>query len=111
MGHVDGFVVDFTTREFASFVVRSGVIFADDRFISLDLIDQVDPEGTVSLTLTGDDVNRLPIFVEHTFVTASPDDLESMPQTWGEMGGGASSARTAGQGLPAVGAPCILEWH
>jgi uncharacterized protein YrrD len=102
VGHVDGFVVDFTTRELASFVVRSGVFFADDRFVSLDLIDQVDPEGTVSLTLTGDEVHQLPIFVEHKFVTASPDDLENMPQTWGGMGGGVSSVYV-GSSIDALG--------
>ncbi len=87
VGHVDGLVLDYNTRDIESFVVRSGVFFQDDRFVSLDSIDHVDSEGTVNLTLTSDEVHDLPKFVEHNFVAATPDDLTGMPEMWSSIGG------------------------
>lgn len=89
VGHVDGFVVDYNTRDIESFIVRSGVFFADDRFVSLNLIDQISPEGDVTLTLTTDEVDALPKFIARNFVAATPDDLGAMPEIWSNMGTGA----------------------
>ncbi len=88
VGHVDGLVLDYNTRDIESFVIRSGVLLTHDRFVSLELIDQIDPEGTVTLTVSAPDVKKLPEFVERNFVAATPDDLETMPEMRTSMGAG-----------------------
>ncbi len=87
VGNVDGFVVDYTTRDIESFVIRSGVFLKHDRFVSLELIDQIDPEGTVTLTISTPEVKTLPEFAERNFVHATPDDLTDMPEMWSGIGG------------------------
>ncbi len=89
VGNVDGFVVNYSTRDIESFVVRSGVFLEHDRFVSLELIDQIDPEGTVTLTISAPDVKKLPEFAERNFVHATPGDLRTMPKMWSSMGTGA----------------------
>ncbi len=89
VGHVDGLVLDYNTRDIESFVVRSGVFLEHDRFVSLQLIDQIDPDGTVTLTISAADVKKLPEFAERDFVHATPDDLKNMPRMWSGIGPGA----------------------
>jgi len=89
VGHVDGFVVNYSTRDIESFVVRSGVFLEHDRFVSLDLIDQIGPDGIVTLKISAPEVKKLPEFTERNFVAPTPEDLESMPQAWSSTGPGA----------------------
>ena len=89
VGHVDGLVLDYNTRDIESFIVRSGVFFTNDRFVSLDLIDQISPDGDVMLTISATEVKNLPEFAERNFVHATPDDLGTMPEMWTSMGTGA----------------------
>lgn len=89
VGHVDGFVLDYNTRDIESFIVRSSVFLEHDRFVSLQLIDQIGPDGIVTLTISAAEVKNLPEFTERNFVAATPDDLENMPQAWSSSGPGA----------------------
>ena len=89
VGQVDGLVLDYNTRDIESFIVRSGALFVHDRFVPLQFIDQIDPEGTVLLTISADEIEKLPEFAERDFVVAKPDDLRAMPAAWSSMGTGA----------------------
>lgn len=82
VGQVDGLVLDSQTRDIDSFIVRSGVLLEHDRIVSRTLIDQIAPDGTVSLTLTAGEVHTLPEFLEEEFITAKPDELEDLPGAW-----------------------------
>jgi uncharacterized protein YrrD len=89
VGHVDGLVLNYDTRDIESFIIRSGVFLTHDRFVSLELIDHISPDGDVSLTITAPEVEKLPEFTERDFVAATRDDLGTMPDAWTSMATGA----------------------
>jgi len=71
------------------FAARSGGIIEVDRFVSLELIDQIDPEATVTLTISAPEVKKLLEFAGRNCVAATPDDCGSMPEVWTSVGTGA----------------------
>ncbi len=87
-GQVDGFVVDYSTRDVKSFIVRSGWLLEHDRLIDRDQIDHVDEDGTVTLKINLAQVKKLPEFFEREFIVAKPHQLSDMPQAWVAMGTG-----------------------
>lgn len=89
IGHVDGFVLDSKTRDVDSLIVRSGVLLDHDRLVSRELIDQIAPDGTVTVSKTAAEMRKLPEFIEHEFVVAAQQDLGGMPDAWVASGTGA----------------------
>lgn len=89
VGHADGFVLDFKTREVESVIVRSGVSLVHDRVVARRLVDHVDADDTVVLTIPLDEVRLLPEFYEEEFVAASPREIGDMPIEWVGSGTGA----------------------
>jgi len=89
VGHTDAFVLDYNTRNVQQFVVRSGLLLEHDRLIDRQLIDHVDEEGTVTLSIPVEEIKKQPEFYEREFVVAKPHELAEMPQEWVGSGTGA----------------------
>ncbi len=79
VGRVDRIALDYDTREVKQVIVHQGVLLTRDRIVDRDLIERVDPDGTVRLTVTAAEVERLPEFVEAEFIHPTEDDLRSLP--------------------------------
>lgn len=88
IGHVDGLILKYNTHDVESFIVQSGVLLEHDRLVSREFVDSIEPDGTVTLKVTLDEVKRLPEFVEREFVIAKSHDLGGMPDEWVAMGTG-----------------------
>ncbi|MGA7669817.1 MAG: hypothetical protein WBW04_05310 [Nitrolancea sp.] len=53
-GHGDAFVVDSTTRNTDQTADRSDTLLDQDRLISVDLIPEIAPAGTVALSVAAE---------------------------------------------------------
>ena len=62
VGHADGFVLDFQTREVESIIVRSGVSLVHDRLVARRFVDHVEEDGSIILTIPLDEIRTLPEF-------------------------------------------------
>ncbi|MGA7669643.1 MAG: hypothetical protein WBW04_04435 [Nitrolancea sp.] len=102
VGFVDAFVLNYTTRDIDHMVIRSGHFLEHDRLIDRQSVDHVDDEGTVSLSLTVDEIKKQPEFFEREFVVAEQHDLALMPDAWVGSGTG-SPAVYFGTGFDALG--------
>ena len=89
VGTVDSLVIDPETLEIHQIIVRQGLLLTTDRIINRSEIAGVEPDGTVQLRLTVDEVNQMPPFVEQEFEIVRQDQLRYLPEAWVTGSGGA----------------------
>ena len=87
VGHVDSFVIDYNTRDIQSIISRSGVMLTVDRIIPLEVVDSVDDEHDVHLSISADEVKQQQEFMEREFRVADPEEMKEMPPTWMTVSG------------------------
>src|SRR5215217_2102540 len=85
LGKVDRLILNSQNQHFEAFVIDRKFL-AKDKVVALDLIDRVDP-GRVVLSLTAEEAEGLPNFVESQYVEV-PDrdrlaDPDSVPDAVG----------------------------
>ncbi len=104
VGHVERVVFDPKTREVDGVVVRKGILFTDDKVVPIGLVDQA-AEGRVDLSISEEDVGRLPKFESVEYVTFEVnnqgENLETVP---GEPHHGGLSSAPPYFYYPGVGA-------
>ena len=116
VGHADAFVLDYNTRNVQHIVVRSGLLLEHDRLIDRELVDHVDDEGTISLSIPVEQIKKQPEFFEREFVVAKQHDLSDMPDEWVGSGTGAppvyfgtgSDSLGYGRGEPFYGSAPVI---
>ncbi len=89
VGHADAFVLDYYTRNVQQIVVRSGLLLEHDRLIDRQLVDHVDADGTIALSIPVDKIKKQPEFFDREFVVAKPHEMAEMPDEWVGSGTGA----------------------
>lgn len=105
VGTVDQLVLDSETREVRAIIVHRGFLLTEDRIVDRAWVEAVAPDGTVWLSLSADEVEELPQFVEAEFVRLTQEEAASLPYVW-PTGGGMGpipllwSAPTGGPLLP-----------
>lgn len=81
VGSVDRIVLDPLTKDVSHVVVRSGVLFGEDKVIPIDMISTTDEQQIVLDKGVSDE--DIPLFEEHQYVTVLEDfyqsDLGSVP--------------------------------
>jgi len=82
VGHVDSLIIDYNTHDIQSIISRSGVMLSVDRIIPLEVVDSIDDEHDVHLSITADEVKQQQAFAEREFRVADPEELKEMPATW-----------------------------
>jgi uncharacterized protein YrrD len=89
VGTVDRLVIDPDSRTIREFLVQQGTLLTSDRIVEGSFVDRIDADGTVYLTLTEDQVESLPEFVEHHYHAPGDQELGAMPHAWIGGAGGA----------------------
>ncbi|MDI3340651.1 MAG: PRC-barrel domain-containing protein [Sphaerobacter sp.] len=84
VGTVDRLVLDATTRELEQIIIHQGRFLTRDRIVELPLIERIDPDGTVHLSVPAAAVDRLPEFIEANFIVPPDEDLASLPDDWAD---------------------------
>lgn len=79
VGKVDRVVLDPDTKMVVEIIVHQGVLLTKDRIVEVGLIESVDAEGTVHLSRTAAEVDRLPIFIERAYIVPTASDLHELP--------------------------------
>lgn len=95
VGTVDQLVLDSETREVRAIIVHRGFLFTEDRIVDRAWGEAVAPDGTVWLSLSADEVEELPQFVEAEFVRLTQEEATSLPYVW-PTGGGWGQYRRSG---------------
>jgi uncharacterized protein YrrD len=67
LGVVDSLVVDPTTGEMHSIVVRKGLLFPTDRILPVNVIERIDDDG-VRVRISSEDVADLPEYLDKDYV-------------------------------------------
>src|SRR5689334_22640648 len=87
IGSVDRAIVDPSTDEVTSIVVRTGTVFGRDIVVAREELEQASEDGdSIRLRLTKDELEQMPDFV--------PEQFSPMPPAW---------VAPAGYGFPASG--------
>ena len=68
IGTVDRLIIDPAAKEFRECIVHRGVLFAEDRLVEEQLIERIDDDGTVHLSVDADHANLLPRVAGHEFI-------------------------------------------
>lgn len=79
IGSVDRLVLDADTREVTAVIVHQGLLLTRDRIVERALIEQIDEDGTVHLSLTAEEADQLPIFIEAEFQRLTPEEARELP--------------------------------
>jgi len=85
VGHVSGFMLDFSTRHVERVIVRAGVSLIHDRLVARAQVSAVQPDETIILSIPVAEVLKLPEFLNEEFAAATPEDFGGVPN---ELGGG-----------------------
>jgi sporulation protein YlmC with PRC-barrel domain len=79
VGKVDRIIIDPRTLELAEFIIHKGVFLTHDRIVEPLFVERVADDGNVVLRLTAQEVDHLPEFVHHEYVTPSPAASRDIP--------------------------------
>jgi sporulation protein YlmC with PRC-barrel domain len=83
VGHIDGLVLDRTSKELRQVVLREKAFLTEERAVDRSLIAQVDTDGKVHLTFSSEQVGRLPLFAEDEYVLPrEEEELRHLPHDW-----------------------------
>ncbi len=83
VGDVAGLVLDVEREDLKQLVVRTATVLDEERTVHRRQVERVDHDGTVHLKISSEMFERLPRFVEETFILPREiDDLRYPPQGW-----------------------------
>ena len=74
VGSVDRLVIDPTAGTLPEFIVHRGVLLREDRIVERQLVDHVEPDGTVKLNAPSRHMELLPRFAAHEYITPPSDE-------------------------------------
>jgi uncharacterized protein YrrD len=109
VGDVERLIVDPDQRVVREFLIKEGMLLSTERVVDIDLITSIDGDGTIHLSISSDEVESLPPFVENRYVSPTEHELNEMPQAWFGAAGGAGGgpliwgAAGPGRGEPGQG--------
>ncbi len=105
IGDVERLIIDAEAMVVREFLIKEGTILSTDRVVDVDLVSRVDENG-VHLTISSDEADSLPPFVEERYVTPAEHELNQMPQVWiGAAGGAGGGPLIWGPAGPGRGEP------
>lgn len=109
---VDRLIVDQEAMVVREFLIREGTFLSTDRVVDVDLVSRIDENG-IHLTISADQADSLPPFVEDHYITPTEHELNEMPQVWigaaGGAGGGPLIWGPAGPGRAEPGQGSMFE--
>ncbi len=83
VGDVDGLVLDIEREDLQQLVVRKETVLNEERAVHRRSVARVDQDGAVHLTINSEMFERLPRFVEETFILPrETDELRYPPHEW-----------------------------
>jgi uncharacterized protein YrrD len=110
VGHVDGLIIDRNTMSVSEFVIKHGTVLTTERVVDFELVDRIDPDGTIYIRVTSDEVDSLEPFVENRNVPVGEHEMNTMPHAWvSGTGGGAIFWGPAGPGRGEPGRGSMFE--
>lgn len=90
VGAVDRLVFNASSKEIRQLIIHQGTFLTHDRILDLPLVERIEADGTVRLTIPASKVDELPEFVEARFIIPQEDELRWLPHAWlGAQGTGA----------------------
>lgn len=100
IGTVDRLIIDRETHKVREFMVKEGTILTTDRIVDVDLVQNIDDDGTVHLSMPASEADSLPPFVETQYTEPTDQEMDTMPPVWaaGGAGGGPLFWAPAGPG-------------